>query len=155
MLNLPVVEAVCLGFRKAYEQGSAKYVPKFGIITNGTILNKEVLRILRDYISSVTVSLDGPKEIHDFNRKGKDGQGSFDRVDRFIRKVQNETDVQLRFEGTVSKEHRKRQIGGLDLYNFAREDTAFLGRLPLIFLRMIGVMRYTKIREAESQKVQF
>lgn len=119
MLNIPVIETVCAQFKEAYDRGQIEAIPKFGIITNGTILNDKVVCLIRDHIDFITVSLDGPKEIHDFNRRKRDGQGSYDDVNRFIRRIQSETDVKVRFEGTVSKEHRRRRISGRDLYDFA------------------------------------
>jgi radical SAM additional 4Fe4S-binding domain len=52
----------------------------FGLTTNGTILNDEILEFLKKYHVSVKVSMDGPKEIHDRYRKFANGSGSFDTI---------------------------------------------------------------------------
>lgn len=40
----------------------------FGIITNGTLIDEEVLNMFNKYHFNVTISLDGPKEMNDKNR---------------------------------------------------------------------------------------
>lgn len=48
--------------------------------TNGTLLDGEWADFLAAHSFLVGVSLDGPKEIHDFYRKDARGEGSFDQV---------------------------------------------------------------------------
>ena len=48
--------------------------------TNGTLLDKEWCRFLRDHRFLVGLSLDGPRELHDAFRKAKGGEPTFDRV---------------------------------------------------------------------------
>lgn len=52
----------------------------FKVTTNGTRINEASLRALTDLRSNVIVSIDGPREIHDLQRKTKSGEGSFDQV---------------------------------------------------------------------------
>lgn len=54
------------------------------IQTNGTLLNDEWCRFLRDNNFLVGVSIDGPKEFHDAYRHFAGGRPSFDRVMRGI-----------------------------------------------------------------------
>ena len=49
----------------------------FDIITNGTLLNDEIVEFLVENDFWVTLSLDGPSEIHDRNRIRIDGSGTF------------------------------------------------------------------------------
>jgi uncharacterized protein len=51
--------------------------PKFGLITNAILVNERIVGILKKYDVTVTVSIDGPPEVHDHFRKTKSGQGSF------------------------------------------------------------------------------
>ena len=48
------------------------------ITTNGTLLTPEIKAILQKYSISVTVSLDGPKNVNDSVRTFRDGSGSYD-----------------------------------------------------------------------------
>jgi len=57
---------------------------KFLINTNATLINEQVLSLFKDYSFKVTVSIDGPKEIHDVNRIYANGKGSFNKVEESI-----------------------------------------------------------------------
>jgi uncharacterized protein len=54
----------------------------FSITTNGTLLTAEDAAFFEAYGFAVTVSLDGPREMHDALRPYQGGQGSFDRIVR-------------------------------------------------------------------------
>jgi uncharacterized protein len=56
--------------------------------TNGILLNNEWCRFFNDNNFLIGLSLDGPKELHDTFRKDKKGQGTFDRVIRAARLLQ-------------------------------------------------------------------
>ncbi|MBA4409805.1 MAG: anaerobic sulfatase maturase [Odoribacter sp.] len=51
-----------------------------GIQTNGTLLNDEWCRFLKNENFIVGISLDGPEQFHSVNRFRKDGKSSFDEV---------------------------------------------------------------------------
>lgn len=53
---------------------------QFNMTVNGTLLTKEVADFLAENDFSLTLSIDGPKEIHDANRRFVSGQGSFDLI---------------------------------------------------------------------------
>lgn len=53
--------------------------------TNGLLLNREVLDVLRGLGVEIGVSLDGSRADHDRRRRHADGRGSFDAVDRALR----------------------------------------------------------------------
>jgi uncharacterized protein len=53
---------------------------QFNMTTNGTLLTPAVCNYLREKKIRLTISLDGPRNIHDRNRVDKNGQGSFDTV---------------------------------------------------------------------------
>ena len=57
----------------------------FSITTNGTLLNPADADFFEDFGFAVTVSLDGPREVHDTLRMYKSGRGSFDRIMQNVR----------------------------------------------------------------------
>ena len=63
----------------------------FTITTNGTLLNKSVVEYFSLHNISLVVSLDGPKDVHDKNRRfaGKD-IGSFDTVIKNVEAIKKE-----------------------------------------------------------------
>jgi len=56
----------------------------FSITTNGTLLSEEDATFFEAFGFAVTVSLDGPREVHDRLRPFKSGKGSFDRIMRNV-----------------------------------------------------------------------
>lgn len=57
------------------------FTPHFTIVTNGTILTHDIIDFFRENNFFVTVSIDGPESIHDYNRKfGATKQGTFDTI---------------------------------------------------------------------------
>jgi uncharacterized protein len=58
--------------------------------TNGTLITPEWCALMRDWKVMVGVSIDGPRELHDANRKTRSGAGTFDRTLRGIRTLRAE-----------------------------------------------------------------
>jgi uncharacterized protein len=56
--------------------------------TNATLLDDEWCELIRKWNVSVRVSIDGPKDVHDFNRVERSGRGTFDAVMRGIKALQ-------------------------------------------------------------------
>lgn len=57
-------------------------IPTFSIVTNGTLINQEVLDCFNKYHFLITLSIDGVKEINDFNRiyKNKNQDSVYENV---------------------------------------------------------------------------
>jgi len=60
---------------------------QFNLTTNATLLTQPISDYLVENKVTLTLSLDGPKEIHDENRVASDGQGSFDKAIQGIKHV--------------------------------------------------------------------
>lgn len=71
----------------AREQGAGKKI-NFHMTTNATLLDLHKIAFLVDNDFNLTISLDGPRELHDKNRKRMDGTGSFDKVFENIQLIQ-------------------------------------------------------------------
>lgn len=75
LLNFPVIKATVAYARQACgEQGKAV---SFSLTTNGTLLTDEVIDFLIEESIGVSVSMDGPPEIHDHWRPLPGGGGSY------------------------------------------------------------------------------
>jgi uncharacterized protein len=61
----------------------------FKIETNGTLLNQNIIDFFIENNFIISISLDGPREIHDQNRILKNGRGSFDTVIRKLTMIKN------------------------------------------------------------------
>jgi uncharacterized protein len=57
----------------------------FSITTNGTLVTAADGDFFEEHAFAVTVSLDGPREVHDALRPDRRGRGSFDRILRNVR----------------------------------------------------------------------
>jgi uncharacterized protein len=66
------------------------------LITNGTLLTRNVVEKLKPLgLKIASITLDGPKEVHDQFRPFKPGKGTFDAIVRNINEVCDIIDVQL------------------------------------------------------------
>ena len=66
-----------------------------GIQTNGTLINEEILDLCSQARVTLSVSIDGPRQIHDRNRVEFGGGGTFDSVVRGIRQLQDHPDSEF------------------------------------------------------------
>lgn len=68
-----------LEFKYAVETIS-KMIPdvSFEIVTNGTLIDKDIIQIFRDYDFWILLSLDGPKEFHNKYR------GGYERIEKYL-----------------------------------------------------------------------
>jgi uncharacterized protein len=86
--------------------------------TNGILLDEEWCRFFHENNFLIGLSLDGPKELHDFYRKDKGGQGTFDRVVASARLLQAHK-VEFNILCTVNS---KNAAHPLEVYRFFRDE---------------------------------
>lgn len=53
---------------------------RFTLTTNGVLLNKDIQDFANKEMANVVLSVDGRKEVHDFMRPFRGGQGSYDKI---------------------------------------------------------------------------
>jgi len=58
---------------------------KHSFQTNGTLIDADWCDLFKEWSVGVGVSLDGPRELHDLHRKGRNGKGTFDKTIAGIR----------------------------------------------------------------------
>jgi uncharacterized protein len=78
LANRPVLHAAT---RYAAERAAERGLQiTFSITTNGTLLRPEDGDLFEEHGFAVTLSLDGPRDVHDALRPYKNGRGSYDRI---------------------------------------------------------------------------
>lgn len=78
-------------------------MPLIGIVTNGTLINEEIIDFFNNYHIVVTISIDGDKSINDTNRIYEDKRISvYDTIINNIAKIQNKQ-FQLTAAATLSR----------------------------------------------------
>jgi uncharacterized protein len=88
----------------------------FSITTNGTLVNEADAAFFETYGFAVTVSLDGPREVHDRLRPYKGGAGSYDRIMHNVRpllKCQRRMQVSARVTMTPDNLDLRRTLDDL------------------------------------------
>jgi uncharacterized protein len=83
--------------------------------TNGMLIDDDWCALFRDWKVGVGVSLDGPRALHDANRKTRSGAGTFDRTMAGIRRLQA-TKLPFHVISVVSSASLDDPDGLLDFY---------------------------------------
>jgi uncharacterized protein len=98
--------------------------------TNGILLNDKWCQFFHENKFLIGLSMDGPKELHDFYRKDKGGHGTFDRVVRAARLLQKH-EVEFNILCTVNS---KNADYPLDVYRFFRDQlkTNYIQFIPIV-----------------------
>jgi His-Xaa-Ser system radical SAM maturase HxsB len=76
ILNWKVVKKIV-----EYAQSLNRHFKKnleFVLCTNLTLIDESILKFLRDHRVIISTSLDGPKELHDVHRVGRNGESGYD-----------------------------------------------------------------------------
>ena len=83
LMNFPLLKSVvAYATGRAAEQGRSI---DFSLTTNATLLTPPIIQFLSDNHIGVTVSMDGPKELHDKLRVFSNGRGSYDIIEPKVR----------------------------------------------------------------------
>jgi uncharacterized protein len=100
MLQYPLIEK-CVNRVNEYWRESS-LVPRFLIITSGTILPKNLSLLKRKEVG-MQISLDGPKEIHNRTRIYANGRGTFDDIVKNIGLIKR-NGIALSIRSTITNE---------------------------------------------------
>jgi uncharacterized protein len=103
-------------FQKKYRKPATRIENTFQ--TNGILLDEDWCRFFHENNFLIGLSLDGPGELHDFYRKDKGGQGTFDRVEAAARLLQAH-EVAFNVMCAVNS---KNSLHPLDVYRFFRDE---------------------------------
>lgn len=100
-------EPLLLGFKRLenlLQQLRSAIPDKYcvSIQSNGMLINENILNLCSHYRASISVSLDGPKNINDTNRIGHKGEGTFDRIITGLKKLRSHPDSSFLFAGLLA-----------------------------------------------------
>lgn len=70
--------------------------------TNGILISNEILGLCSETRTTISVSLDGPRHIHDRFRVGHTGQGTYDKVIAGIERLRLHPDSEFLFTGLLA-----------------------------------------------------
>jgi His-Xaa-Ser system radical SAM maturase HxsB len=89
LLNFDAVKTMVEYAEKISKDKNRKVL--FSLVTNLTMMNEEILKFLKEHsIMGIATSLDGPREVHDENRKYISGSGTYDDVVYWIKRLKGE-----------------------------------------------------------------
>ncbi len=121
-------------FRRSIELENKYRKPNTTILntmqTNGILVDDEWCKIFKDNNFLIGLSIDGPKELHDYYRVDKSGHGSFDKVLKAL-KLMQKYDVDFNLLTTV---HSRNADYPLEIYKFFRDDlkAKFIQFIPIV-----------------------
>lgn len=84
--------------------------------TNGILINKKILDLCSNTRTTISVSLDGPKDIHDKNRVGHTAKGTYDAVLKGLNLLREHLDSQFLFTGLLAVVDIESEP--VEIYNF-------------------------------------
>jgi uncharacterized protein len=85
LLNKPVLkQAIAYSQQMGVEQGKTV---GYSMTTNATLLDDEIIDLIKRYNFGLMISLDGPQEVQDAMRPFADGRGSFETATRNIKRL--------------------------------------------------------------------
>lgn len=108
MLNEAAVVATCEFIKKN------KKITKVGMVSNGTIITEDLIKLVSNNELSITISLDG-EQVHDELRKFKNGKGTFEIIKKNILKLRAISKEPSCIEVTYSKYHQDKGISIKDI----------------------------------------
>lgn len=100
-------EPLLLGFSKleyliSTLRGALHDECSISLQTNGILINKKILDLCSITRTTISVSLDGPKNTHDKNRIGHTGEGTYDKVLRGLKLLREHQDSEFLFTGLLA-----------------------------------------------------
>ena len=112
LLAIDIIEYAC----KYLTQICKSSMPLLSLVTNGSLLNDSVVKLLKQYNIAIIVSHDGPEFINDMQRQLPDGEGTFDIVDQNIRRYKN--GLNLGIEATYTSNHERNHVLRSDVLEY-------------------------------------
>jgi len=88
LLNFPIIQYVIEYSKKLNKKYKKNLL--HSIVTNLTLMREDILKYLIENRVSICTSLDGPKEVHDKNRRYLTGRGTYENVVHWMRDIKTQ-----------------------------------------------------------------
>ncbi len=88
LINFPIVQHI-IEYSKELSRRLRKNI-QYALVTNLTLMDEDILKYLMANKVRISTSLDGPKEVHDKNRRYLDGAGTYEDVVHWIDVIKNQ-----------------------------------------------------------------
>lgn len=122
LLNYELISQCCEYIIQEQKNGRIHYIPIFGIVTNGTVINEKIINIIKKYNINITISCDGPKKINDLLRVDLNGNGTYDTISNTIRILYHENNIIPNIEVTYTQYHRNQGLNVSQLLSFFKDN---------------------------------
>ncbi|MCI8364828.1 MAG: thioether cross-link-forming SCIFF peptide maturase [Eubacterium sp.] len=101
LLNFEVVRQL-VAYGRSLEEEYDKHF-RFTLTTNGVLLNDEIIEFANREMDNIVLSIDGRKEVHDYMRPNKNGDGSYDLIlDKFKKVAESRSQQKYYVRGTFT-----------------------------------------------------
>ena len=120
LMNLAAINAVAEAFETAVKAGRIERLPQFVATTNGTLATQKVLDTLLRWKIELTLSWDGPKDVHDAGRPMVGQGSSYDHMVMNIERF-DERQIPYGIECTYNIRHINAGVSVIDLMDFFYE----------------------------------
>jgi uncharacterized protein len=121
-LQVSAIEQAVDTFRALVDNGRLRAMPRFQVVTNGLVLSPRFLELAKRAGLAVTVSIDGPPEVHDSVRRIRStGGGSYSAVRRSI-DTARAFGLRLEYEATFSRRHLEIGMHLIDLCQWFHDE---------------------------------
>ena len=145
MLNFDVIKEMVLECERLKEDKQISYT----MVSNLVLLTEDKLEFLKKYDIKVSTSLDGPRNVQEYNRRMKNGGSSYDEVQEGYRKlkeagldagaIETTTRYSLQYPNEIVDSYKAMGVPGIFLrpltpLGFAKADWESIGYEPEEFL---------------------
>lgn len=90
-----------------------------GLQTNGILITEEILDICSETRTTVSVSVDGPRRIHDQDRVGHNGKGTYEKVIKGLEILRGHKDAGFLYSGLLTVVNPK--TDPVEIYQFLKQ----------------------------------
>ena len=90
-----------------------------GLQTNGILITEEILDVCSETQTTVSVSIDGPRRIHDKDRIGHNGQGTYEKVIKGLEILRNHKNADFLYSGLLTVVNP--QSNPSEIYQFLKQ----------------------------------
>jgi len=123
LLNISVIKDTCEKITDLFLNKVIKKMPLFKVVTNGTLINDNIISVINKYDIDITVSIDGPEAVHDSARVKNNGSATYEVIEKNIMRLKQLTGgIQPRYlEVTYNASHEKSGMSVVDTIKFLIE----------------------------------